>query len=103
YREFEQDDVPYLAMVFGAGIMSGYPDVSFGQDLKANRAEAAVMLASFMKALSTNPEDVQYLNELKEVAETGMNAKSVSELVPEIDLTEEDAAVIEHRVFTAKL
>jgi hypothetical protein len=103
YRDFKQEELPYLALAFGARIISGYPDLSFGMDKQATRAEAVVMLGNFDVANVTTPVSYQYLNEMKEVAEFGTNAETVSTMKhqEETDLIHD--VVIEHSNYTAVL
>jgi hypothetical protein len=102
YRDFKQVEVPYLALAFGAKIISGYPDLSFGMDKKATRAEAAVMLNNFDMANEVSPATFQYLNEMKEVAETGTNALTVSKLEKKSDIKKDDLT-LDTKNYTAKL
>jgi hypothetical protein len=102
YREFKQVDVPYIAFAFGAKIIEGYPDLSFGMDKKATRAEAAVMLNNFDKSIDTDPAKFQYLNEMKEIAETGTNALTVSKLEKVSDIKKDDLT-IDSKNYSAKL
>jgi hypothetical protein len=102
YREFEQEDLPYLALSFGAKIISGYPDVSFGIDKQATRAEAVVMLNNFDSARAMSPEKFAYLTELKEIAETGMNIKEFTDLIPFVDLKKKDV-VTDTQSYTSTL
>ncbi|AZN42801.1 S-layer homology domain-containing protein [Paenibacillus albus] len=103
YREMKKADVPYLAMAFGSRVMSGYADASFGLNKKATRAEAAAMFQTLSSVRGKKPESYQYLRELKEVAETGMNAVAVSKLIPQVNIVKDKPIVIEHANFTAKL
>lgn len=82
WKQMQQKDVPFIALTFGTGISAGYPDGSFGIKKLTNRAEAAVMLERFMNTKNKQPSSFQFLNEMKEIAETGTNAKSVSSLQP---------------------
>jgi hypothetical protein len=94
YRELEEADVPYAALAIGSGILGGYPDVTMGLSKRATRAEAVVMIERLRGLKSKAPEAFQALRELKEVAETGTNATTVSSLIPEINLKEEDAIMV---------
>lgn len=82
WKQMQQKDIPYIALTFGTGISAGYPDGSFGINKLTNRAEATVMLERFMNAKNKQPYSFQYLNEMKEIAETGTNATAVSSLQP---------------------
>ncbi|SEN76049.1 S-layer homology domain-containing protein [Paenibacillus sp. OV219] len=103
YREMKKADVPYLAITFGSRIMTGYADASFGLYKQATRAEAAAMFQTLSGVRGKKPESYPYLIELKEVAETGMNAEAVSKLIPQVNIVKDKPIVIEHANFTAKL
>ncbi|MBD2848531.1 S-layer homology domain-containing protein [Paenibacillus sp. IB182496] len=102
YRDIMKADLPLIALSYGASIMNGYPDASFGLEKTATRAEAVVMLKSFHDKREKAPEDFQYLRELKEVAETGMNAQAVSNLEPQVNLKTDDIT-LETRNYTVTL
>lgn len=102
YREISQKDLPYVALAFGAGIISGYPDTTIQLNKTATRAEAVIMIENLLKVRVQDPETKQYLLELKEVAEAGTNAISVSNLEPLVNI-KTDNLVTEHKNYTAKL
>jgi hypothetical protein len=102
YRELKDEDVPYAALAIGSGILAGYPDVTMGLSKNATRAEAVVMIERLRGLKKKAPESFQALRELKEVAETGTNATTVSSLVPEINLQEEEAVTVTQN-YTVKL
>lgn len=102
YRDMADEDLPYIALAYGSGIMNGYPDASMGLHKTATRAEAVVMIENFLHAKTANPDRILRLQELREVAETGTNVTSISnlELLTEID---PEQIVVEHELFTASL
>ncbi|MFD2672381.1 S-layer homology domain-containing protein [Marinicrinis sediminis] len=103
YKELKKADVPYTGLVVGSKIMNGFPDASLGLKKNATRAEAVAIIQNLITTQSSkHPSDFQYLQELRELAETGMNATAVSELEPLLNLIEEQK-VIEHYNFDAKL
>lgn len=102
YRDLTEEDVPYAALAIGSGILGGYSDATLGLSNHATRAEAVVMIQRLLSIKPKDPETMLPLQELKEVAETGTNAASVSNLIPQIDLSKE-SAVVETRNYTAKL
>ena len=102
YRDLKDADVPYAALAIGSGILAGYPDITMGLSKNATRAEAVAMIERLLKVKSKAPESFQALRELKEVAETGTNATTVSSLVPEINLQEEEAVTVTQN-YTVKL
>lgn len=102
YREFQQKDLPYIALAYGAEIVNGYPDTTMGLKKTATRAEAVVMIENLLDVRVIDPATKLRLQELKEVSETGMNVTSASNLIPLVDLSK-DKIVFEHKNFTAKL
>ncbi|MGG1880720.1 S-layer homology domain-containing protein, partial [Paenibacillus cisolokensis] len=66
-------DYPYVAVALGTGLMSGYPDGSFGPGKTTTRAEVAVILARYVNVQDKDPEDFQDLREMREVGLTGTN------------------------------
>lgn len=102
YRDIQQWDVPYIALIFGTQIMRGYPDASFGMERTATRAEAAVMLQNLIYKMEASPESSPYLQEFKEISETGMNATTVSALEPKANILTDDMT-LDHKNYTATL
>lgn len=94
YRELTEADVPYAALAIGSGVLGGYPDASMGLSKNATRAEAVVMIERLLALRGSDPQEKLALRELKEVAETGTNAQSVSNLIPQINLQTETATVV---------
>ncbi|GGG09351.1 S-layer homology domain-containing protein [Paenibacillus abyssi] len=87
-KSIQRGQIQYVALTLGTGIMSGYNDQSIGLRNNATRAEAVAMLTSYYNSRSKKPEDYQYLKELKELAETGTNVKTVSKSVPMINIVD---------------
>ncbi|WP_373229483.1 S-layer homology domain-containing protein [Cohnella sp.] len=102
YRDFQQNDLPYIALAFGAEIVNGYPDGTMGLKKTATRAEAVVMIENLLAVRIKDPATNLRLQELKEVSGTGMNVTSVSNLIPLVDLSK-DKIVVETKKYTAKL
>ncbi|GIQ69449.1 S-layer homology domain-containing protein [Xylanibacillus composti] len=102
YRELTEKDVPYAALTVGAKVMSGYPDHSLGLKKRATRAEAVAIIENILRQLNTSPDRMQYLQELKEIAETGTNTKAVSNLIPVLNVYE-DPVTIEHANYTVNI
>jgi hypothetical protein len=69
-------------MALGSGIVKGYQDGSAGFAKNATKAEAVVMIERMLSLKDKQPSNIQFLNELKEVSETGMNVTSISDLLP---------------------
>ncbi len=102
YRDIPDADVKHVAMVIGAGLVSGYPDFSLGLSKTATRAEAVVMIENFLELRLKTPEGYRGLLELKEVAETGTNATTVSMLVPSQNFKKEPISISTKR-YDAKI
>lgn len=71
-------DYPYVSVVLGTGIMSGYPDDSFGAGKTTTRAEVAVILQRYEGTQEKAASSFRDLSELREVGLTGTNVKTVA-------------------------
>ena len=77
-------DYPYVSVVLGTGLMSGYPDDSFGTGKTTTRAEVAVILQRYEGTQEKAASSFRDLSELREVGLTGTNVKT---LAPELRFT----------------
>lgn len=102
YREFQQKDLPFIGLAFGSGIVNGYPNTTMGLKKTATRAEAVVMIENLLGVRLLDPSKKMRLQELKEVAETGMNLTTYSTLIPDVNLLTENF-LIENKNFSGKL
>ncbi|MED3804422.1 S-layer homology domain-containing protein [Lysinibacillus xylanilyticus] len=66
-------DLPYIGVMLGTGLLSGYEDFAFKPNGNTTRAEVATILIRFMDAMKKSPKDFTGLEELREVAKTGTN------------------------------
>ncbi|MCY9549029.1 S-layer homology domain-containing protein [Lysinibacillus xylanilyticus] len=66
-------DLPYIGVMLGTGLLSGYEDFAFKPSGNTTRAEVATILIRFMDAMKKSPKDFTGLEELREVAKTGTN------------------------------
>ncbi|ACA40279.1 MULTISPECIES: S-layer homology domain-containing protein [Lysinibacillus] len=73
-------DIPYIGVALGTGLLSGYEDFSFKPNGNTTRAEVATILIRFMDAMKKAPSDFTGLKELREVASTGTNILTISNL-----------------------
>ncbi|MEK8129465.1 S-layer homology domain-containing protein [Paenibacillus filicis] len=74
----EPEQIPYLAVAKGAGLIDGFDDGSFRPNGTATRAELAAILLRYARVEGSRAEDYQALNELREVGLTGTNAISLT-------------------------
>lgn len=102
YRDLSAKDIPFAALAIGSGVLGGYEDSTMGLKKNATRAEAVAMIERLLALKEKEPESIQALRELKEVAETGTNATSVSTLIPKADLSKDEVEVVTKN-YTAKL
>ncbi|OXL81971.1 hypothetical protein BCV73_01960 [Paenibacillus sp. SSG-1] len=70
-------DYPYVSVMLGTGLMSGYPDDSFGGGKTTTRAEVAVIIQRYETTQTKAPSAFKGLNELREVGTTGTNHRTV--------------------------
>ncbi|MGN7167159.1 S-layer homology domain-containing protein [Paenibacillus cellulositrophicus] len=70
-------DYPYVSIMLGTGLMSGYPDDSFGGGKTTTRAEVAVIIQRYETTQTKAPKVFKGLNELREVGTTGTNLRTV--------------------------
>lgn len=70
--------VGYLALVMGTGIITGYPDGSFGGNKNVTRAETVAMLYRYLGAEGKKADNYRALSELREVGTTGTNIITMS-------------------------
>ncbi|GIO52263.1 S-layer homology domain-containing protein [Paenibacillus cineris] len=70
-------DYPYVSVMLGTGLMSGYPDDSFGGGKTTTRAEVAVIIQRYETTQTKAPSAFKGLNELREVGTTGTNLRTV--------------------------
>ncbi|WYU94540.1 S-layer homology domain-containing protein [Paenibacillus sp. FSL H8-0280] len=69
---------PYVSIVLGTGLMSGYPDGTFGPGKTTTRAEAAVILSRYDQVQESKADSYRDLNEMREVGLTGSNLTTAS-------------------------
>ncbi len=70
--------IPYMALMKGTGIISGFEDGSFRPNASATRAEFISILLKYSEIEGTDPARYRDLNELREVGLTGTNITSLT-------------------------
>lgn len=96
WKELQQQDVPYVALVFGSLVFErNEEDASYGFGKRLVESELAGLMDRFRAARTKRPDEFQYMRELKEVAETGTNARTLTDLTVLFNL-QENPIVVEH-------
>lgn|GEM_PF-2924113 len=72
---------PHVSVVYGTGIMKGFPDGSFRPGELTKRSEIAAILHRFDKVQGRTAGEFRELNELREVGLYGTNAVSFTDFV----------------------
>lgn len=75
--KFDKKDIPFIAVARGVGLVSGFPDGSFGPERTTTRAEVVVLIERYLRVEGTVAEQYKALNELREVGTTGTNMVSL--------------------------
>ncbi|NDI35483.1 S-layer homology domain-containing protein [Chengkuizengella sediminis] len=89
YNEgFNEEEVPYLAIAKGTGLISGFPDGSAGLDRTTTRAEVVTILYRYLEQEGSFASNYIVLNELREVGLTGTNFDSIGVLGYDTQTTE---------------
>ncbi|ALS25071.1 S-layer homology domain-containing protein [Paenibacillus naphthalenovorans] len=76
--QISADKVPYMALVRGTDIITGFEDGSLRPQNTTTRAEVAAILLRYMDVEGKDASSYQALNELREVGTTGTNLTSIS-------------------------
>ncbi|WP_339850591.1 S-layer homology domain-containing protein [Paenibacillus sp. FSL W7-1088] len=72
------EQIPYLALVRGTGIVGGFEDGSLKPADPTTRAEVSAILLRYMDVEGTDAGKYSDLNEMREVGTTGTNLTTVS-------------------------
>ncbi|AGA60036.1 putative S-layer protein (plasmid) [Thermobacillus composti KWC4] len=72
------EQIPYIALVKGTGIIEGFEDGSFRPSNTTTRAEVTAILLRYAKVEGTRADKYRALNELREVGTTGTNMTSLT-------------------------
>lgn len=76
--QISADKVPYMALVRGTGIISGFEDGTLRPQSATTRAEVAAILLRYMDVEGKDASSYQDLNEMREVGTTGTNLTSIT-------------------------
>lgn len=77
-ERINKKDIPYVAIMMGTGIMTGYENKEWRPNNKTTRAQMATVLLRLEDVLNKKPNDFFNLRELIEVGETGTNIETVT-------------------------
>ncbi|WP_272038010.1 S-layer homology domain-containing protein [Paenibacillus sp. JJ-100] len=72
------EQIPYLALVRGTGVVGGFEDGTLKPADPTTRAEVAAILLRYMEVEGTDASKYSDLNELREVGTTGTNLTTIS-------------------------
>ncbi|MDQ0899948.1 S-layer homology domain-containing protein [Paenibacillus sp. V4I7] len=72
------DQISYIALVKGTGIIEGFEDGSFRPDNSTTRAEVTTILLRYTDVEGKKADQYKALNELREVGTTGTNVTSLT-------------------------
>ncbi|WP_372632112.1 S-layer homology domain-containing protein [Cohnella sp.] len=64
-QEFQNRDVPFIALAYGAGIVNGFPDRTLQINRTSTRAETVVMMESFLEVRAADPLSRDRLRQFK--------------------------------------
>jgi hypothetical protein len=73
-----QSKAPYIAVAIGTGVMTGYPDKSFGLTKTTTRAEASVILLRIANMEGKKASSFEALNEIRSVGVAKSNFKEIT-------------------------
>lgn len=76
-----KSDYPYVSVVLGTGLMTGYEDGTFAPGKTTTRAEVAAILSRFEQVQKKKASSFRDLNEMREVGLTGTNLTSLTPYV----------------------
>jgi hypothetical protein len=71
-------DIPIVGLMLGTGLLTGYPDLSFGLEKNTTRAEVATILLRYIDVENKKADDFLGLRELREVGTMGTNLTTLT-------------------------
>lgn len=77
-KTMSTNEYPYVSLMMGTGLMSGYADGSFGGNKTTTRAEAAVILVRLANVQKQSADSFVGLKELRAVGTTGTNMEVIT-------------------------
>lgn len=72
-NRIKKEDIPYVAVMMGTGIMTGFENKEWRPNNSTTRAQMATVLLRLEDAMKKKPQDFFHLRELIAVGETGTN------------------------------
>lgn len=84
------EQIPYVALVKGTGIVDGFEDGTFRLAQATTRAEVSAILMRYMEVEGSKAEQYKALNELREVGVTGSNLTTITKYKYVKDLNGEE-------------
>lgn len=79
-KTMNPSEYPYVSLMMGTGLMSGYADGTFGASKTTTRAEAAVILVRLANVQKQSADSFVSLKELRAVGTTGTNMEVLTNL-----------------------
>jgi len=95
-----EKQIPFIALVFGTGIVGGFEDGSFRPGITTTRAEVTTILLRYKDVEGKKAENYSGLNELREVGVKGTNMESLAKVEW---ITRNDLPLTIDRVINKKL
>ncbi|WDF49114.1 S-layer homology domain-containing protein [Paenibacillus sp. KACC 21273] len=77
-KTMNPSEYPYVSLMMGTGLMSGYADGTFGAGKTTTRAEAAVILVRLANVQKQSADSFVGLKELRAVGTTGTNMEVIT-------------------------
>lgn len=77
-KTMSKSEYPYVSLMMGTGLMSGYADGTFGGGKTTTRAEAAVILVRLANVQKQSADSFTGLKELRAVGTTGTNMEVIT-------------------------
>ncbi|MDN4620570.1 S-layer homology domain-containing protein [Paenibacillus sp. PsM32] len=77
-KTMNPSEYPYVSLMMGTGLMSGYADGTFGASKTTTRAEAAVILVRLANVQKQSADSFVGLKELRAVGTTGTNMEVIT-------------------------
>lgn len=79
YGTIRAEQIPYLALVRGTGIVGGFQDGTLKPANSTSRAEVSAILLRYMDVEGTDAKQYSDLSEMREVGTTGTNLTTISD------------------------
>jgi len=80
--QFQNRDVPYIALAYGSGIVNGFPDLTMQINRTATRAETVVMLEKWLEVRQVDPQSKERLHQIKATIENAITIVEEDKMSP---------------------